>query len=60
MNINGSQVRIQLHHVVSKANDMFRVVPMTPQNHTLFHVRYGYHYNNPKLPWIMFDGGPRI
>lgn len=60
MNINGSQVRIQLHHVVSKANDLFRVVPMTPQNHTLFHVRYGYHYNNPKLPWIMFDGGPRI
>lgn len=60
MNINGSEVRIQLHHVVSKANDMFRVVPMTPQNHTLFHVRYGYHYNNPKLPWLMFDGGPRI
>lgn len=60
MNINGSEVRIQLHHVVSKANDMFRVVPMTPQNHTLFHVRYGYHYNNPKLPWLMLDGGPRI
>ena len=60
MNVNGVDVRMQLHHVVSKANDIFRVVPMTPQNHILFHKTYGYYYSNPKLPWIMFDGLPRI
>ena len=60
MNVNGVDVRMQLHHVVSKANDIFRVVPMTPQNHILFHKTYGYYYIKPKLPWIMFDGLPRI
>ena len=44
--------RIELHHVFSKAKDLFNVVPMTPEKHTLFHKIYGYHYNAPKIPWI--------
>ncbi len=44
--------RLQLHHVVSKANDMFNVVPMTPPKHTLFHQTYGYHFDKPIIPWI--------
>ena len=53
---SGDTARIQLHHVVSKANDMFRVVPMTPQNHTLFHMRYGYRYFQSiarGTPWLL-------
>lgn len=56
MNIGGGNVRIQLHHVVSKAVDIYRVVPMTPKNHTLFHVRYGYHYFKSLergTPWLL-------
>ncbi|MBO7527846.1 MAG: hypothetical protein J6T74_08175 [Clostridia bacterium] len=47
--INGQ--RIQLHHVISKANNMTWVVPMTPAQHTAFHRMFGYYYSNPKLPW---------
>lgn len=56
MNFGGKNVRIQLHHVVSKAVDIYRVVPMTPKNHTLFHVRYGYHYFKSLergTPWLL-------
>lgn len=52
--INATKQRIEFQHVFGKAVDPYTLLPMTHDNHFLFHKEYGFHYNVPKLPWPKF------
>ncbi len=57
--VNGKPMH--LHHIYGKSRNLYKVIKVTPSQHTAIHKAIGYHVTKPKLRWslknaIIFGG----